>query len=299
MKKEMKSTRTVSCLLVLPVVIALGAAPARAEEADEMRSAEAMFEEGARLFEAGRYREAVPLFEAAERIAPNPLNLRSIVRCYQQLGEYETALRWMEQLLARSDLSPADRTEAEELRDDIQAAQRAATQAVENPPDAQLEEAPAAVEPSLEESLGVEAPTEETPAVPPEEAPYQDVAEPTRGERPSLAGPLALLGIGLGLALGGGVLDVLAFVRSDPDGVGQFETYEAFDNWRSDARSYAIVGDVLVGVGAVVTVVGLIWTLVRRSRRSPGYAAGAGLSLEAGRSGTPLGASAYIRGGTR
>jgi hypothetical protein len=99
---------------------------------------------------------------------------------------------------------------------------------------------------------------------------------------------VAVLGIGLGLVVAGGIFDVVAFVRSDPDEVGQFETYDAFDEWRQGVQNLAIAGDVLVGVGAVMTVVGLIWTLVRRSRRSPEYAAGASLSLEVGTSGTAL-----------
>lgn len=82
-----------------------------------------------------------------------------------------------------------------------------------------------------------------------------------------LAGPWALLGSGLGLLLVGVTLDIVAFVRSNPEEQGRFATIQEYDDWVSSSMSLAISGDVLVGVGAAVAVGGLVWLLLARRSR--------------------------------
>ena len=86
----------------------------------------------------------------------------------------------------------------------------------------------------------------------------------------SLAGPWAVLGSGLAILLGGGVLDIVAYVLAgtDHDSNDRFDSHIDYENWRIVARNTAIVGDVLVGVGAAAAVGGLVWLLLARRSRS-------------------------------
>jgi tetratricopeptide (TPR) repeat protein len=104
----------------------------------------------------------------------------------------------------------------------------------------------------------------------------------------NLAGPWALLGSGLGLLVIGGVLDIVAYVRSDPETYDQLESVSEYDDWHDSTTSLAIAGDVLVGVGAAVAVGGLIWLLVARSRRSSERASVPSLAVVVGRDGLAL-----------
>ena len=82
------------------------------------------------------------------------------------------------------------------------------------------------------------------------------------------AGPWALFGAGLGVALAGVALDAVAFVASNRDDGDAFSSPQAYEDWRSRAMGMAIAGDVLLGVGAVAAVGGLVWLLLsRRSAR--------------------------------
>ena len=104
----------------------------------------------------------------------------------------------------------------------------------------------------------------------------------------SLTGPWALLGSGLGLLVVGGVLDIVAYVRSDPGIYNQLESVSEYDDWHDGTTNLAIAGDVLVGVGAAVAVAGLVWLLVARSRRGSERASVPSLAVVVGRDGLAL-----------
>jgi hypothetical protein len=109
---------------------------------------------------------------------------------------------------------------------------------------------------------------EPEPASVPEPVPErQPATSPPSHEGGRLAGPWALLGSGLGMLLVGGILDVVAYVRSDPSTFDQLGSYAEYDDWATSSTNLAIAGDVLVFLGAAVAVGGLVWLLVARSRR--------------------------------
>lgn len=116
-------------------------------------------------------------------------------------------------------------------------------------------------------------------------------AEQLRGELgggggTSLAGPWVILGSGLALILTGGILDIAAYVRSDPD--QSFDTYDQYDDWRSSSVSIAVAGDVLMGIGAAAAIGGLIWLLVARRSGSNQASATRYFSLSPTRRGAML-----------
>jgi len=74
------------------------------EAAMEQRRAEAKtkYQEGAQAYSAGRYKDAVDLFLAADRLAPSaPLSF-NIARAYEKLADDAGALRWYRDYLRRN-----------------------------------------------------------------------------------------------------------------------------------------------------------------------------------------------------
>ncbi len=92
----------------------------------------------------------------------------------------------------------------------------------------------------------------------------------TSGGGSGLAGPWALFGAGLAIALTGGILDIVAYVQSDTDHNANdpFGSTDEYDDWAEGAVALATAGDVLVAVGAAAAVAGLVWLLVARRSRS-------------------------------
>ena len=81
--------------LVLAVALALGvllgAAPARADDADT-RAARKHFQRGEKLFNLGRFDEALGQYEAAYERKPLPGFLYNIAQCHRNLGNYKQAI---------------------------------------------------------------------------------------------------------------------------------------------------------------------------------------------------------------
>jgi hypothetical protein len=76
-------------------------APAAADAT--LEEAARHFEEGTRLYIAGRYQQAIDEFEAANAIAPAPANLFNLARCHEKLGEFRTAFAFYDRYLADAD----------------------------------------------------------------------------------------------------------------------------------------------------------------------------------------------------
>lgn len=235
--------------------LALASASAHAEQTDSVQQAQALHDHGVELFQQGSYSEAIDSFERSDELLRNPVNDWNIMRCLQELGEYDEALLAVYRYLANRELSPEDRQAGEERREEILAAQRTA----EEPPP---------------------PPPPPPPPVPTPEPP------PPSDDSPSLTGPWAVLGTGLALLLTGVVLDIAAYVVSDPEfwmgDDGEFSNFNNYEDWRSTFNNLAIAGDVLVALGGAAAAGGLIWLLVARSRRSSGGATSIPLSLAAG-----------------
>jgi hypothetical protein len=253
--------RTIFILMPMLLLVCI-AAPADAQEADVVRRAQELHEAGVRLFLEEQYRDAAHMFTEAEQLSPNPLNLYNQARCYQELGEYETALDRIARYRAASGLTDEDRAGADQLRNEIIEAGRAASTSSIEPPQT-LRQVP---EQGPSDAGGV---VESPPRAPLEDEPGGEPLSPSEvQEGRSLAAPWAVLGTGLGLLLIGGALDIVAFVRSDPASVEQFASHTEYADWHTETWSIAVGGDVLVGVGAALAVGGLIWLLVARNRRA-------------------------------
>lgn len=232
--------------------------PAAAQTPEELRRAAAVHAEGVRLFQAGDHAAAAAAFEQAEQLAPNPVNLYNRARCAQELGDTDAAISWLDRYLASPSLLADDRAEAEARRAAIEASRNAAAPLLSPPPDEPVEDGltpgPAA---------DVATPQSEQPV-------------PLRPRTRRLAGPWAVLGVGLGtLAVGSG-LYVAAFVTSAPPEQG-FDDVGDYDRWHDNAAyPLAVAGDVVTALGAATAVAGLIWLLVARSRRAQPAPATAG-----------------------
>jgi tetratricopeptide (TPR) repeat protein len=78
------------------------------QAADDARRAEARtrYEEGVAAYSAGRFKDAVDLFLAADRLSPSaPLSF-NIARAYEKLGDDSAALRWYRDYRRRAPSAP-------------------------------------------------------------------------------------------------------------------------------------------------------------------------------------------------
>ena len=168
--------------------------------------------------------ELIARFERAEALAHSRTNVMNLARCYQELGEPERAIQYLDLYLQEPNLPQDARARAEQMRQQLR----------------------------------------------------QSVSGGGGG---NLAGPWALLGSGLGVLLAGAILDIVAYVRSDPGSYDQLESQQEYDDWHDGTTSLAIAGDVLVGVGAAAAVAGLIWLLVANRSRSSRASTGRWVSI--------------------
>lgn len=265
------SARPLRIALVLVGLQAMMLVPTQtqAQQPDTFRSArDELHDRGVVLFRQGRYREAVQAFHRADRIRPSAVNRWNIMRCYQELGEHSNALRALDGYLQMPEISAADRVEAERRREEITQAQRVA--AFSGTP---------------------HSPTSPPSATPP---PLPSAAGSPRTERnsPSFVGPLVVLGAGVAVALAGLVLDIAAYVQSDPSyylyGDDQFSSEDSYEEWRSSCTDLALAGDILLGVGGAIAVGGLVWVIVTASRRRSSRASTDTLNIAAGHDGIML-----------
>ena len=82
-------TRRLLAILILSSVLA-ASAPARADDTAEARS---RFREGAELYRAKQYREAISRFEEAYRLKPAAAIHYNVAQCREKLGEWPAAIR--------------------------------------------------------------------------------------------------------------------------------------------------------------------------------------------------------------
>src|ERR1043165_8905910 len=99
------------------LALALATASPRAASAQDATSEEAAVEQrrseakskyqaGVEAYERKRYKDAVDLFLAADRLAPSaPLSF-NIARAYERLGDDSSALRWYRDYLRRNPAAP-------------------------------------------------------------------------------------------------------------------------------------------------------------------------------------------------
>lgn len=82
-------------------------APSEQAQADARRSdAKARYEQGVEAYSAGRFKDAVDHFLAADQLSPSaPLSF-NIARAYEKLGDDSGALRWYRDYLRRAPTAP-------------------------------------------------------------------------------------------------------------------------------------------------------------------------------------------------
>jgi tetratricopeptide (TPR) repeat protein len=157
------------CQALVLALLWSGTAQAQGGGAADQQAAE-HHERGLTLFRQGNHREAAQEFERAEQLAHSRTNVMNLARCYQELGEPERAIQYLDRYLQEPSLPQDARARAEQMRQQLQSGGRGG------------------------------------------------------GGGGNLAGPWALLGSGLGVLLAGAILDIVAYVRSDPGSYDQLES---------------------------------------------------------------------------
>jgi tetratricopeptide (TPR) repeat protein len=101
-----------ACVAVLLAVGLLGAsAPALQAQESPQESPVQLFEEGMRRFGAKDYKSAVEVFRRVFQLDPNPFVLYNIARCYEELGDPDSAVRYYQRALALDGLPKEVRKE--------------------------------------------------------------------------------------------------------------------------------------------------------------------------------------------
>lgn len=92
----MTGFRSLLRAILLAVAVTAGGAraaePTPAAPPDPAAAARAAYQKGADLYKAGRYREAIAAFEAADRLKPSPALQFNIGQAWEKLGDHEAAL---------------------------------------------------------------------------------------------------------------------------------------------------------------------------------------------------------------
>ncbi|HUS63693.1 MAG TPA: tetratricopeptide repeat protein, partial [Kofleriaceae bacterium] len=143
-----------SRVIVALLALAIGASAAHAQPKRASKKAEALFEEGTRLYKAGDYDEAVEKFRAGFELSKDPIFVFNIAVALRKKGDCAGALASYEQYLQ---LSPkaTDRARVEERIAEMKAC-------VEKQKPAE----PATQEPAATQAPPAAAPVEATPATP-------------------------------------------------------------------------------------------------------------------------------------
>jgi tetratricopeptide (TPR) repeat protein len=83
------------------------------------RQAEEHHQRGLQLFRSASYREAAAEFAQADQLVHSRTNVMNLARCYQELGETQRALTYIDQYLREPDLPTESRARAEEIRQQL------------------------------------------------------------------------------------------------------------------------------------------------------------------------------------
>lgn len=238
---------------------------------DPMIEAKHAYQRGRELYDAAEYEAALGAFLDAQRLYASPDHHFNIARCYEALQRYELAVEYYQAYLRSG---PADRANIEVKIVNLQAIVQA-TKGGEAPPP-----------PPGADGTTTPAPGETTPTQPADET-----APPGRA---LVVTGAVLAGVGVALAVGGGVgAGVAARNRSDqvddvfeggnPDGL-QLEEARSLDD---DGRRFEAIQIATVAVGGVIAATGavLLGLGVRKNKRAPSARAAvqrgfAGIAIE-------------------
>ena len=111
--------RAVFCLVLLVAMSSLGGFPGANAGADEVKQAQALYEEGMKNYNVGEYRRALDSFKAGYYAKADPAFLFNMAQCFRMLGDAEPAIReYRAYLRARADAP--NREAVERFIDDLE-----------------------------------------------------------------------------------------------------------------------------------------------------------------------------------
>jgi tetratricopeptide (TPR) repeat protein len=245
----------VTCLALLAPLVT-GARPALAQSARVKAQAQARYKEGMKLFNLGRFPDAIQEFERAYELDAAPVHLFNIAQAHLKSGNPTQARFFYQRYLAEAPDGPKRKAAEERIAEIDLAAQRAQASAVQ-PPRGDADKPPA-----------IERPVQASPRPEPAQA---LTARPAEAEGRSDGSTARYTGyglIGLGAAsVAGGVVYLLA----GRGGCGSLPTGAMCNT----ERRSAVPGFVLAGAGLAAGVVGGILVYSNRD-------AGIGVSFSDG-----------------
>ena len=230
----MKRHTLLRCVRLACLVALLGGASASPAFADDNRAkALALFEQGKKAYQEGRFEDAVKLLEEARAIHAEPVLLYNLARAREGMGQFDSAIVAYEQYLREAGNIPdrgALEAKVANLKRDLEEKQRLAA----------------------ERDAAMRLP--DPPKKPPPEPPPPDT-----GRTPS-PWPWVVAGVGAaGLAIGGGI-GALALAKNDDAEAATVQS-EAF-TLRSEAEDYALGSTIALIAGGAVLAGGAIWGIV-------------------------------------
>ncbi len=213
-----------------PLAFAQGEATT-AEDAAKTSEFDGLIDQANAAYAEREYGRAVQLFEKAYALDPQPNIIYNIARIEERAGRIDVAIDRYDEFLGKGEVD-------QEFRRDALDRRKLLGEVVEVRDKKAKEEAEALAK----KNAPVEAPP--TPEAPEDE--------------PSLVGPIVLIGVGLA---GFGTSGVLAMQTN-----ARYETYadtaatvEAREQARDEGSTLALASDVTLGVGALSTLIGVIW----------------------------------------
>lgn len=189
---------------------ALGQEPPPVDDAAQKRAME-LYQNGAELYQEGRYEDAIVAFQEARKVNPHPALLFNIANAYERLAQFEEALDYLNQYRA---FAPAEQREtiARRIR-------------------------------NLEKRLAEMAPA-------PAPAPAPVAAAPAPAPAPAGRGPgPALLWTGVGVGVAGGLAAGITFGASR--GWIDAGNQTAWDTWRPVNNAGLVLAGVGGGLAVV------------------------------------------------
>lgn len=240
-----------SWVAIVPSVVSAQATGTVADASMDSE-AHALFEAGRTAFAAGRFADALGDFQRAYDLSHRAVLLYNIGQCHDRLRHDADALAAFEGFV-------------EGVPDSPQHAEVEARIAL-------LREAIAHATPAEPEVVATEPPP--GPDVATDARPVPEPAEPPPAESHDVGpGPWVVLGVGLAVAIAGGVLVGLAF--DDIAKVQNAARDTPFPSVRGPYDQAPIlsgVGFAAIGVGAAMAVVGIVWGVAGSSSGSDAHA---------------------------
>jgi len=207
-------------------------------------SAKSHYMTGMKLYNLGKYAEALPEFEAAYMAKADPAFLFNIGQCQRQLAQYEAAEKSYRAFLREGDVTPQQREQVQRIISEMEKAQAEAR--AKQPP------------------IGTQPPKEDV-APPPVGATEKQAPARRWFATPMGASGLGAIGLGVVLLGAGGGVTGWAFGRRD--GAGDAPNLDGWSSAKSDFEIGRTAGLALIGVGAAVTVVGVALVATAATKR--------------------------------